>query len=76
MYFTIDTKYHNILAMSIVQGTIYHTLTSAEESPSKDSQPKKYVYHDFAQRTEEELHFYTNEVNPYEHDHLLRAFDE
>ena len=63
--------------MSIVQGTIHQALASAGESPLKDdSTPKHYVYHDFAQITEEEFHFDSNEVNPYEHEHLLQAFDE
>lgn len=63
--------------MSVVQGTIHQAILSAgESSPSKDSKPEKYVYHDFAEIPEEEFHFDTNEVNPYEHDHLLQAFDE
>jgi len=62
--------------MSVVPGNIHQALASAGEASSKEATPKKYVYHDFSKIPEEEFHYDTNEVNPYEHDHLLRAFDE
>ncbi|CAJ1968854.1 unnamed protein product [Cylindrotheca closterium] len=63
--------------MSVVQGTIHQAQMAAGEAPSKDSRPKKgYVYHDFAKISEEFHDYDKNEVNPYDHDHLLQVFDE
>jgi hypothetical protein len=59
----------------VVPGTVQQVETSSGEASAKDAQRCEYIYHDFAKLPQEEFD-YANEVNPFEHDQLIQAFEE